>query len=53
MKFSQNTNYKKSTVSFTNKVERGWRIGLHVGMSESSLENAVLDRRRFYEIKFI
>ena len=51
-KFSQNTNYKSLTVRFTNKVERGWRIGLHVKMSESSLENAVLDRRRFYELKF-
>ena len=36
-----------------NKVERGWRIGLHVDMNKSNLENAVLDRRRFYEIKFI
>ena len=51
-KFSQNSNYKSSTVRFTNKVERGWRTGLHVKMSESSLENAVLDRRRFYEMKF-
>ena len=36
-----------------NKVEREWRIGLHVDMNKSNLENAVLDRRRFYEIKFI
>ena len=35
-------NLKKS-----NALNRGWRIGLHVGMSESSLENAALDRRRF------
>ena len=33
-----------------NRVERGWRIGLHVGMSQSNVENVVLDRRRFYEI---
>ena len=51
-KFSQNTNYKSSTVRFPNKVETGWRTGLHVKMSESSLVNAVLDRRRFYEMKF-
>ena len=43
MKFSQNTNYKSSIVHFMNKVERSWRIGLQVGISESSLENAVLD----------
>ena len=34
-----------------NALNRGCRIGLHVGMSEASLENAVLDRRRFFEIK--
>ena len=50
-KFLQNTNYKSLTFRFTNKVEWTWRIELHVGMSESSLEKAVLDRRRFYEIK--
>ena len=36
-----------------NKAEREWRIGLHVEMSKSNLENAVLDQRRFYEITFI
>ena len=36
-----------------NKAEREWKIELHVEMSKSNLENAVLDRRRFYEIKFI
>ena len=35
------------------KAEREWRIGLHVEMSKSNLENAVLDQRRFYEMKFI
>ena len=49
-KFSQTTNYNSSTVRFMNRVERGSRIGLHVGMSQSNLENVVLDRRRFYEI---
>ena len=50
-KFSQNTIYKSSTVCFTNTVEKGRRIRLHVGLSESSWENTVLDRRRFYETR--
>ena len=50
-KFSKNTNYNSLTVRFSNKVGRGWRIGLHVGISKSNLENAVLDRRRFLHYK--
>ena len=50
-KFPQNTNYRSSTVRFTNKVEREWEIGLRVGMIRSSLENSVLYQRKFYEIK--
>ena len=50
-KFSQITIYNSSTVCFTNTVEKGWRIRLHVGMSESSWENTVLDRRTFYETR--
>ena len=38
IKFSQNTSCK--SVRFTNKVERGWWIELHIGMSQSSLKNA-------------
>ena len=33
--------------------KRGRRTEIHVGINESSLENAVLDRRRFYEITFL
>ena len=46
--FSQNTNYKSSTVSF----KKEWRAVLHVGISESSLEIAVLDRQDFFDIKW-
>ena len=37
-KFSQNSNYNNSTIRFTNKVERGWRIRLLVEMTKWSLE---------------
>ena len=42
----------KSPWDLQNALNRGKRIGFQVRMSKASLENAVLDWRRVYEIKF-